>query len=609
MCNTVLAPSDKNDSFVGLGEDSGCAFEFDSHSWSDSNMVIDIDSLCLSWAGQLEAFGSPNSLFTDRTKSNSEITAGTRLQIPPELPDSGTFHDTANPRRAALSSPDGSSTSSTETDKSFHLDRLSPFPGRPEHQHSFKVFGKIMQPPAAMLMGGIKKWRHLQQYLVNLAWHNDAVMSALLGLDKVLEWDSISDSMASSREFQDHIHNTFNATVCMIQQDITLPRSGSSSKMDDWLAAIFLLAWIQVLRDRVEHDSESLFPAELAETIITYYHDWNWYSRQLLSWFNSFDSKASHLGGPALLSSKALKVVSQYPIQIISCDYEESKCRSHSLRDDKDFQSLVQSPVSRVSEHGGSGAVLTRSPCDVKDIVLRAILQPAAEWYLKTQAYCRQISALDKHHCKRFTPDTEMKVAHEGKQIDGKLWDLWAQCPSLLSLSTAELSMSVAPDMATRLQEVSSVYLASFWILFVYLHRVCWWHLPHTETVTDALGKTWQHMKNSYGEADDNSLRRTVHPALMWPVFLFGAECKVNEHRNWAIEQLEALGRARPVLRPQNQSQETLPAFRISHGATRNAKRAALLLQALTQKQEEINCRVDDRDLAMDMFGCYFSIV
>ncbi|TVY67882.1 hypothetical protein Focb16_v002129 [Fusarium oxysporum f. sp. cubense] len=575
-------------------------------------MATDIDALCNSWAGELVSFGSPKSLLSNMShpNDNSDVMAGTGVLMISEPTDPGAFNNAATLWRAALPSRDVSSTISTQTDEYFCLSSVLPTSGRSEDKPPFKVFGKIMQPPAAMLMGGIKKWRHLQQYLVNVASRNDAVMCALLGLDELLEWDSISDSISSRHHLQNHIQNSFNTTTCMIQQDLSLIQCGSSSKMDGWLAAIFLLAWIQVLRDRVEHDSESLFPTDLADTIIACSYDWNWYSRQLLSWFNSFDSKATHLSGPTLLSPKALHVVSQYPIQIISCDYEESKYRKDSLGNDEDFQLLSQTPLSGVSEHGDSGIVVpARSPCDVKEMVLRAILQPAAEWYLKTQAYCRQISALDKHHCKRFTPDAEMKVALEWERIDSKLWDLWAQCPSVISLSTAELSMSVAPDVAKRVQEVSSVYLASFWILFVYLHRVCWWHLPHTEAVKDALEKTWEHMKNSYGEPDEKIQQKTVHPALMWPVFLFGAECEADEHCSWAIEQLKALGRARPVLKSQNQNLETLPAFRISHGATRNAKRAALLLEALTRKQAEKNCRVDDKDLAMDMFNCYFAMV
>ena len=169
--------------------------------------------------------------------------------------------------------------------------------------------------------------------------------------------------------------------------------------------------------------------------------------------------------------------------------------------------------------------------------------------------------------------------------------------------------MSLTPDLATRVQEVSSVYLASFWILHVYLHRVCWWHFPHTEAVRNALQRTWLHMKNSYGERDSRIHEKTVHPALMWSVYLFGAECEADEQRSWAIEQLRALGRARPVLKSQKQHLETLPEFRISHGATRNAKRASLLLEALVQQQAEKNCRVNDRDLAMGMFNCYFTLV
>ncbi|KAL6918747.1 hypothetical protein FSST1_002773 [Fusarium sambucinum] len=540
---------------------------------------------------------------------NSFGMTGTGVQMISERTGSGVFNDTTTLWRTTLLSPD-SSTISTEMEEYSCLNSLLPASGMSEDKPSFKVFGKIMQPPAAMLMGGIKKWRHLQQYLVSLASRNDAVTSALSGLDKILEWGSISDSISSSRQLQNHIQNSFNTTTYMIQQDICLIQCGSSSKMDVWLAAIFLLAWIQVLRDRVEHDNDFLFPTDLAEIIITCSYDWNWYSRQLLSWFNSFDSKASHLSGPTLLSPKALHVVSQHPIQIISCDYENCKHRKESLGAGEDIQSLSQTPVSGISEHGDSDIVVpARSPCDVKEMVLRAILQPAAEWYLRTQAYCRQISSLDKHHCKRFTPDAEMKVALEGKRLESKLWDLWAQCPSVISLSTVELSMSVAPDVATRVQEVSSVYLASFWILFVYLHRVCWWHLPHTDAVKDALAKTWEHMKNSYGERVSKIKRKTVHPALMWPVFLFGAECEIDEQRTWAIEQFKALGRTRPVLESQNQNLENLPEFRISHGATRNAKRAGLLLEALTQKQAERNCRIDDRDLAMDMFDCYFAMV
>ncbi|KAM0187803.1 hypothetical protein ACHAPI_010954 [Fusarium lateritium] len=274
-------------------------------------MAIDVDSVCLSWAGQLEAYDNPTSLFSNssRPRSDSDVIAGARVPILSEHPDPRSFHDAAN-----LWRPENSSTRSTQTGESFHLDSLLFTSARSDHQHPFKVFGKIMQPPTGILMASIKKWQLLQQYLVNLASHNDAVMSALLGLDKLLEGDSVSGSTTSSGGLQDHIQNSFKTTICIIEQDVSLPRFGSSSRMDDLLAAIFILAWIQLLRDRVEHDEESIFPSELVDTIITNPHDWNWYSRQLLLWFSFFDSKVSHLGGPTVLTSNALRVVSQYPI-------------------------------------------------------------------------------------------------------------------------------------------------------------------------------------------------------------------------------------------------------------------------------------------------------
>ncbi|KAI8940566.1 hypothetical protein NX059_004243 [Plenodomus lindquistii] len=442
-----------------------------------------------------------------------------------------------------------------------------------------------MQPPAAMLTGGTRRWRNLQKYLLNLGSHNQAVMAALISLDKLLEWGDLNVSTGPALELQENITASFKFVTQTISDNLFSGSLQEDDIMDRWIAAIFLLAWIQVLRDRMEQDSESLFPSELADTIITSSHDWNWYSLQLLSCFNSLDSKASHLSGPALLSPKALKAVSRYPIQIISCDYEEFRGEQQPFDDDQEFRKLSTSATSGASELGDSGIIApSLSTYDVKKIVLRAILQPGAEWYLKTQAYCRQVSALDKHHRKRFTPDTEIDVALTGKRLQNKLWDLWAQRPAAISLTSEELSNSVAPDVATRFQEISNVYLASFWIFFVYLHRVCWWHLPHTRIVSSALEETWKHMQNSFGESSNSSQQKTIHPALMWPAFLLGTEREDGSQQGWAIEQLKTLGKCRPVLSTEKQHQDTLPPFRISQGATRNAIKTGLLLEALIQK-------------------------
>ncbi|KAJ4194743.1 hypothetical protein NW767_009929 [Fusarium falciforme] len=469
-----------------------------------------------------------------------------------------------------------------------------------------------MQPPAAMLMGGIRRWRYLQRYLLGLGSKNNAVMNALICLEEVLARDD-SDACGQASDSDDsanRIAERYEAAKRQVIDQASGKHHLGEQGMNELLAAVFLLAWIQVIRDRGTERSDSTFPCDQADIIISSGCNWNWYSRQLLSWFNSLDSKATHLGGPPLLSAKALNIVSRYPIQIVSCNYEESKERQNSLGGQEDFQTMSAGSVTDVSEHGDSATVVPAlTTVDVKEIVLRAILQPAAEWYLQTQAYFRHIGSLDKHHRSRFTPDDELEVALVGKQFQAELWDLWAQRPSAISLTADDLAKTVAPDMATRLEEIFSVYLASFWILFVYLHRVSWWHLAHTSTVEGALNETWEFMQRSYGERDDCGQYKTVHPALMWPVFVFGAECPDEPRRQWAIAQLRGLAKPRPVLEVENGELDTLPAFRMSRGATKNAKRAALLLESLIEKQGEIRGRVDDRDLAMEMFGCHFSIV
>ncbi|KAJ4146439.1 hypothetical protein NW754_001904 [Fusarium falciforme] len=336
------------------------------------------------------------------------------------------------------------------------------------------MFGNIMQPPAAMLMGGIRRWRYLQRYLLGLGSKNNAVMNALLCLEEVLARDDSDacDQASDSDDSAKRIAERYEAAKRQVIDQASGKHHLGEQGMNELLAAVFLLAWIQVIRDRGTERSDSTFPCDQADIIISSGCNWNWYSRQLLSWFNSLDSKATHLGGSPLLSAKALNIVSRYPIQIVSCNYEESKERQNSLGGQEDFQTMSAGSVTDVSEHGDSTTVVPAlTTVDVKEIVLRAILQPAAEWYLQTQAYFRHIGSLDKHHRSRFTPDDELEVALVGKQFQAELWDLWAQRPSVISLTADDLAKTVAPDMATRLEEIFSVYLASFWILFVYLHR------------------------------------------------------------------------------------------------------------------------------------------
>ena len=495
-----------------------------------------------------------------------------------------------------------------QTPSSFTGSREGPELGSKEDpKHLLHLFKKIHQPPAAILIGGFERWRRLQHYLCKLSEQSRAVNSALMCVIELLMIDEMAMDEGQARE--PCMKRILDRHALACQEIERKLRKGTlkASSRERLLAAIFLLGWFEVIKDQDSHPS--LFPRRLADAVITFNTNWNRYSQQLLSWLNTLDSKATHVGREHLLSTESLHVVSYYHTEITSSLQQGGDWHDTESGDSDQSPSEASPGESHSSPVEAMSIAPSLKLSQVKQAVLNTILQPALAWYLTSQSYCRKISAHDKHHRRRFTSDDEFEVITACKQIETELFDLWDYRPAVMSVPAEQLMAVTSPDIATRLEEIFSTYLASFWILFVYLHRVSWWHLPHSALARRALGEVWCHMQRAYSEEVNGPLRRVIHPSLLWPLFLFGSECRNEDQRNWAIQQLEALSEAKPVLAREGTDADTLPPFKLSSGATRNAHRAAMLLRELIKEQEVKKERVDDRDLSMRMFGCYFSIV
>jgi hypothetical protein len=114
---------------------------------------------------------------------------------------------------------------------------------------AIEFFQQIVQFPAAILIGGRDRWRRLQQYLCKLSDDSRVVHNALLCVvgflmmdEKVL--DHCSRQKAMNRIFERH------ATTCDEIRHKWSKHSGLKSKSRDaMLAAVFLLAWFEVIRD------------------------------------------------------------------------------------------------------------------------------------------------------------------------------------------------------------------------------------------------------------------------------------------------------------------------------------------------------------------------
>lgn len=561
------------------------------HRFDFNDIFSDLDT---SWAG--ETMIIPESSFS--IESMSDV-VGAQFHLSGLMPVDNAIHQ--QPEVSDVSSLPRPS-QRRDTMETFASSRVSMDGGS---SHLIECFRKIVQPPAAILIGGFERWRRLQQYLCKLSDHSRAVRSSLLCVIELLmmEDDDSGDQGHDRDVCMKRIYDRHANACDEIRTKISKHSDLKPKTREHLLAAIFLLSWFEVIRDQ---DARSnLFPRHLADTVITNGTSWSRYSQQLLSWLNTLDSKASHLGGEHLLSHKCLEVVSRFRTQITSSlDHGDN-----GTKDADDFEVAVSDMSPGHSPEDVTSQSPSLSMVQVKQVVLNTILQPALEWYLTTQSYCRRISAHDKHHRKRFTSDDEYEVITACKGLESALFELWDYRPAVISVGAEQLRAIVSLDMAKRLEEIFSVYLASFWILFVYLHRVSWWNLPHSALAIRALDEVWQNMHRAYGEEVNGPLRKVIHPSLLWPLFLFGSECPDHARRAWAIEQLEALGEAKPVLQTETTDADTLPPFKLSSGATRNAKRAAALLAELIKEQDAKGARVDDRDLSMRMFGCYFSIV
>lgn len=478
--------------------------------------------------------------------------------------------------------------------------------GKEDPSHLFQLFKKIHQPPAAILIGGFERWHRLQHYLCKLSDQSRAVNNSLLCVVQLLMIEDMAKDQGQSREqCMRNILDQHSLACQEVERKLSKKTPPKATTRECLLATIFLLGWFEVIRDQDSHSS--LFPRQLADAVITINASWNRYSQQLLSWLNTLDSKATHLGREHLLAPASLQVVSYYHTEITS-----SLQQGGDFHDKDSDDSDTPSPDDS-SAHSSPTDIMSTSPSlnlgQVKQAMLNTILQPALAWYLTSQSYCRRISAHDKHHRRRFNSDDEYEVVTACKQIETELFELWDYRPAVISVPAEQLMAVVSPDVATRLEEIFSTYLASFWILFVYLHRISWWHLPLSPLARRALSEVWRHMQRAYGEEVNGPLHKVIHPCLLWPLFLFGSECQNEDQRIWACEQLEALGEAKPVLPREGTDADTIPPFKLSSGATRNAHRAALLLRELIKEQDMKQGRVDDRDLSMKMFGCYFSIV
>lgn len=202
------------------------------------------------------------------------------------------------------------------------------------------------------------------------------------------------------------------------------------------------------------------------------------------------------------------------------------------------------------------------------------------------------------------TPSTtNLKVATACRGFEKELQDLWSQRPRVMDITAVELGAIVCQDIALKLEELFSVYAAAFWVHFIYIHRVAWWNLPHSNIAKTALEETWRMLRRSRGQSERHTEeeeigvscpRSAIHPGLMWPLLLFGCETPDPFRQDWAVTRLKKLREASAGGQAlEEKSNNELPSFRLAEKGAQNAMRASVVLKELVQRQTKLGARID----------------
>lgn len=352
----------------------------------------------------------------------------------------------------------------------------------------------------------------------------------------------------------------------------------------------------------------------------------------ILQWLNMLDAKSSHLGGSHLLSEPALKVArTSRPSRAVTGTTDETTLEALTAspmgtEQSREAASATGNQESTPGKPSGDRMAYMLSSSTQQTLPTRIIrmdifnilLQPAFEFHMTSQAYFRRIGCHDRHHRQRGTPEDEFEIMKACMSFEEELQDLWKRRPGILNLNAEQLKQFVSEDLAQRLEQLFSVYIATFWGHFIYIHRVAFWNLDHTPIVKKALQETGNMMRRSVGQpmdqhafdfTEDRTSSNSIHPGLMWTCFMFGCEVGEPLQEGWAVAQLRALGKLKRSDSSDGEDDAELLAFGLDEKGAQNALKASRLLELLIDRQTKAGHRVDGKYLCQELFGCHFYII
>ncbi|CAH0003435.1 unnamed protein product [Clonostachys byssicola] len=362
-------------------------------------------------------------------------------------------------------------------------------------------------------------------------------------------------------------------------------------------AAVFLLSHVELIAQSTPKAlTWPLQHVHAAHTRVRQHSEsiqgWAGTSRRLLTWMTLLQNKAEYNGGSPCANRRDDET------------FEHSSSSStHERQTDENADQIKDGGVWGRSNHGnGVWGTVVESPSPA-ELLGEIINQPALEFHLRAQSFTPRIIALDKHHHKRGTLETDFEILKRGISINASLHSLWEERPAIFLLLEDPKGISdiLQPSYGKVVLRNLRVYSANFWAHYIYLHRVAFVAYPVTDDVTRAVSEISElakalsadlhqeqdvdceaHCQNSPSPLSHDEIH--LPHSMFWPLFMLCLECPPHDRDQF-------LGMVRKIC--------CLPNF----------DKGVLLLEEVLRRQDAANVRIDHRDVRKELFDSELSVI
>uniref|UniRef100_A0A8H7K978 Zn(2)-C6 fungal-type domain-containing protein n=1 Tax=Bionectria ochroleuca TaxID=29856 RepID=A0A8H7K978_BIOOC len=450
--------------------------------------------------------------------------------------------------------------------------------------------------PIAVIVPTHIEWTTASRTLLSMAQNSPALLDAICAHSALHLY-----TCRKGNEMLDIAYSHYQASSSQVtiffeeSHQNTTDQPTNNPDLKKAFAAVFLLSHVELIAQSTPKAlTWPLQHVHAAHTRVRQYSEsiqgWAGTSRRLLSWMTLLQNKAEYNGGSPCANRRDDET------------FEHSSSSSERQMDENVDQTKDGSVWGRSNHGNGVWGTVVESPSPAE--LLREIInQPALEFHLRAQSFTPRIIALDKHHHKRGTLETDFEILKRGISINASLHSLWEERPAIFLLLEDPIGISdiLQPSYGKVVLRNLRVYSANFWAHYIYLHRVAFVAYPATDDVTRAvsqiseLAKTLSADLSQQQDGDcevycQNSPSSLSHDeihlphSMFWLLFMLCLECPSHDRGQF-------LDMVRKIC--------CLPNF----------DKGVLLLEEVLRRQDAANVRIDHRDVRKELFDSELSVI